>query len=146
MSWLSRRLKAFFSSLLGGEGSRFSKVVVQDSVVQDIISFAQANHPKEFAAILQGEVKDEVMTVSGLLYQEFHASSSQALMRMNLPMLSQAVGSVHSHPGFSNRPSRADLQFFGKTGVVHLIVCRPYRQEALACYDYLGNPMEFFVV
>jgi proteasome lid subunit RPN8/RPN11 len=124
---------------------KFSRVALDAGVLEDIIEFAKSNYPNEFLAILSGEISQDTLTINGLLYQHFFASRSSALTRLNLPMLSGAVGSVHSHPSSSTRPSRADLQFFAKTGVVHFIIGAPYREQDMACYDFEGNTRDFSV-
>jgi len=46
-------------------------------------------------------------------------------------MLTDAVGSVHSHPGYNANPSEADLQFFGKTGYFIWIIAQPYEKDSM---------------
>jgi hypothetical protein len=53
------------------------------------------------------------------------------------------MGSVHSHPGPSARPSDADLRTFSKNGYFHMIVCLPYSMETFKSYDRYGQPMDY---
>ena len=118
---------------------KFTSIVLEADCLQNIMDFAKANYPREFSAILQGEIEKNTMNIKGLIYQHFHSNRTSSLMHMNLPMISHAVGSVHSHPSSSTRPSDADLRFFAKTGVVHLIIGYPYDLENITCYDFEGN-------
>ena len=142
MSLLRTAVQKILSGMLPSSQS-VSKIIIKGFVVEDIIDFAKENYPKEFVAILQGKVRKDTAVVDGLLYQPFVSASHTAVMHINLPMISDSLGSVHSHPGRSNTPSRADLQFFAKRGIVNLIICAPYRKEDIACYDFEGNRREF---
>ncbi|MFH0977719.1 MAG: Mov34/MPN/PAD-1 family protein [Candidatus Woesearchaeota archaeon] len=121
-------------------------ILLKQSVVLDIIQFAKSNFPKEFVAVLQGRIVQGTVTVTGIIYQPYVSARSTAIMQMNLPMLSDSVGSVHSHPSASNQPSDQDLQFFGKRGIVNLIIAYPFNPNTLACYDRYGNRMDFSIV
>ena len=61
------------------------------------------------------------------------------------PMDASIIGSAHSHPSGSYRPSDQDLQFFSRYGVVHLIARYPYKSiDDVAAYDGGGQriPLE----
>ena len=139
---VSKKLKDFFSSLLP-EKMKISEIILEKEVVEDIIDFANANYPREFVSLLQGKVEEDKLTVSNLIYQKYASSFNTATMQFNLPMISDVVGSVHSHPSPSNRPSNADLNFFDRKGIVHIIISYPFKENNIACYDYAGNRLEF---
>jgi proteasome lid subunit RPN8/RPN11 len=119
------------------------KITLDSDVVHNIISFAHANHPKEFIAILEGQLKEDELVITGLIYQPYHSSHKTSIMRLNLPPFSHAVGSVHSHPSGTNIPSMQDLEFFGKNGIVHMIISYPYGKEDIGCYDSGGQSIVF---
>jgi proteasome lid subunit RPN8/RPN11 len=56
------------------------------------------------------------------------------------------VGTVHSHPSGSTRPSDEDLRTFAKKGVRHIIVGRPYDKKTWQCYNAKGEPVELEVL
>ncbi len=122
---------------------KVKQILVKEEVIEDIMSFAKLNHPKEFVAFLGGEVKGDSLIITHLIYQHYSSSSKSAFTRINLPMVSGVVGTVHSHPGPSNQPSEEDLLFFGKMGMIHLIIKYPYNYEDIAAYDYEGNPIVY---
>jgi len=145
MGKLSNKLTRFIEKLFSLDLPKFSKIVIHKSVIDDIIDFAKSNYPKEFVALLKGEIKEGKLTLDGLIYQPYTGTKSSSWMRINVPSMSNVVGSVHSHPSQHSKPSNADLQFFRKNGVVHLIIDYPYRINDITCYDFYGNRLQFKV-
>lgn len=145
MDKISAFLKTLLARLLTPGQQKFSKIRITHEVVEDIRGYAKGAYPKEFVAALEGKVKEDSLIINGLLYQPFRASETSALpdAMIPMPMTSGSVGSVHSHPNKSNRPSGPDLHFFSKKGIVHLIIKHPFRPEDIACYNSFGERCEF---
>ncbi|MBU1321632.1 MAG: Mov34/MPN/PAD-1 family protein [Nanoarchaeota archaeon] len=154
--WSGKWLKKSFDL----EKYEFDKIIIDKEVIDNIIELAKQTYPKEFIAFLEGKTENpkfseysqkanksrkKVMRVYGLAYQEYYANEHSTLSKINFPITSNIVGSIHSHPGPSNRPSNADLHFFSKRGLVHLIIKTPYRTEDIQGYDVNGNPITFEV-
>src|SRR3989338_5663093 len=101
LGWLKRffSLKKVFSLK-----KCYDEVLVQSDVIQNIIEIARTTHPLEFIALLSGEVRDRKLVIDSQISQNYRASSESAMMYIDLPLLSGVAGSVHSHPGPSNRP------------------------------------------
>ncbi|MBD3204257.1 hypothetical protein GF327_08235 [Candidatus Woesearchaeota archaeon] len=144
MKSFSEKLKQALFSLLP-KTKTFSRITLKKTVADDITEIAKGSYPKEFIALLKGDVKDDTLAIDGLIYQHFAASPHSASMTFDLPMISGAVGSVHSHPGPRNTPSSADLRFFNKRGFIHLIINYPYKYNNIACYDFEGNRLDFSI-
>lgn len=121
----------------------FNSIEMDKDTANEIMRLAKESYPKEFFAYVNGKVKEDVLKLDGLNYQIYYSSREFAMVFNNLPLLHGCVASVHSHPTASNRPSRADLQSFSKNGLVHFIICKPYAQQDIACYDKNGNRIEF---
>lgn len=136
-----QRIKDFFDprSIFELERFRFSKLVLERGLLEDIIDFAKANHPKEFIAFLQGKIEDSTMSVLGLIYQKYYSSTYSAFSRINIPVNMNVIGSVHSHPSSSRNPSNQDLRFFSKFGGLHIIIAYPYNKDTISIYDNSGN-------
>jgi proteasome lid subunit RPN8/RPN11 len=132
-------LKHFFEL----ERYEFEKVVIDREVIDNIVELAKQTLPKEFIAFLEGKTKNKVLRIYGLVYQEYFANPSYTVYKFDPPITSSIVGSVHSHPGSSNYPSKADLHSFSKKGVVHLIIRMPYSTENIQAYEKNGNKIEF---
>lgn len=105
---------------------------------------ARDSLPNEFVAMLRAEdgVIQELMLVPGTL----QGQDSAILMLHNLPIDFSVVGTVHSHPGYSNRPSREDLVLFRHYGYVHIITCQPFDEDSWRAYDGRGRRTELPVV
>ncbi len=121
----------------------FDNVTFSPEVIEKVCQFSKDVYPKEFVALLGGEVKEHMLFVDRLLFQPFTNSPYSSQIRLDLPMLSGSVGSVHSHPGPSNRPSRQDLRFFNKIGGVHLIISNPFRKRDIKLYLGDGTPIHY---
>ncbi|MBQ6218611.1 MAG: Mov34/MPN/PAD-1 family protein [Methanosphaera sp.] len=133
------------AKLLGND-KRINEVQIDTRVIDEIIKIARNADPKEYVALLSGKIKDEILKITGLIFLPFEASENSAVMQVfMMPLTTDAVGSIHSHPGPSNRPSNADKIFFGKNGYFHIIICRPYNELTIAGYDAFGEPMPFTV-
>jgi proteasome lid subunit RPN8/RPN11 len=127
-----------FERLFDLDKFRFESIYIEQDVIEDIILLAKENYPKEFLAFLDGKIKDKKLIITGLLYQEYYASDRSAAPIFHFPDKS-FYGSIHSHPGNSNRPSNADRQFFRKIGVINAIICMPYNLESIRFYNHEGE-------
>ncbi len=134
-------LKKFFEL----EKYDFERIIIDKEVIDNIVELARQTYPKEFIAFLEGKAMKKILRVYGLVYQEYFANPSYTVYKFDPPITSSIVGSVHSHPGASNWPSRADLHSFSKKGVVHLIIRTPYNAENIQAYDKNGNKISFEV-
>jgi len=117
----------------------FSKVLIPRGVLEIILHASRSSFPHEFGALLRGTIDaekgeaviKELIMIPGTIQGDRHV-----IYHLNmLPIQSGTIGSVHSHPGGSNRPSQADLKFFERAGPVNLIVGYPYESvEDVALY------------
>ena len=82
------------------------QIIISRSATDGIISYSKALHPNEAILILQGKTTQEQVFIEGLVIPPF-ASSTIILWisTIYLPPDASYVGSAHSHPGGSNRPS-----------------------------------------
>ena len=124
----------------------FHSVFIEREVVDIIMEFAKKANPNEFSAYLQGKVTNKILYIKGIVYEHYHATENQASISANLPLLSEVVGTVHSHPSFNNLPSAVDKRGLFTMGLVNLIICQPYTLKRIAAYDTRGRPIDFTVV
>jgi len=61
-------------------------------------------------------------------------------------LVDEGIGSVHSHPGYDGSPSDADLHFFSKNGLFHLIIAQPYTLDSISAYNSFGELIDFKVI
>jgi len=120
------------------------QVVVSRSAANGIISYSKALHPNEAILILQGKTTSKQVIIEGLVIPPFALSGPyySGYSNFYLPSDSSYVGSAHSHPGGSNRPSLEDLNR-GFYGAVSIIIAHPYEDSTMAVYDRNGNKLDF---
>jgi proteasome lid subunit RPN8/RPN11 len=111
--------------------------------VDGIISYSKALHPNEAILILQGKTTREQVIIEGLVIPPFASSGPyfSGFSNYHLPFDGSYVGSAHSHPGGSNRPSLEDLNR-GFYGAVSIIIAHPYEDRTIAAYDRNGSKLE----
>jgi proteasome lid subunit RPN8/RPN11 len=117
---------------------------IKKTALEFILGVSRKTYPKEFTGLLRGgpEIVEEALLIPGSLFGENFAS-----IRFDMkPIDSSIIGSVHSHPGNSFTPSKADLRFFNKTGFIHLILKHPYKDiRDVAAYDAMGDRVKLVV-
>ncbi len=122
-----------------------STILLPRNVLEIILHASRSSHPREFVAMIRGEGNriKELLLLPGTIQGDRFASVRLDMM----PLDSDVIGVVHSHPSRNNHPSGADLNMFSKTGNVNLIVRYPYGGvEDIAAYDSVGNPREIYIV
>jgi proteasome lid subunit RPN8/RPN11 len=122
---------------------RKRQVVIAKAAADGIISYSRGLHPNEAILILRGKVTREQVTIDGLVVPPFAASGPyySGFSDFYLPFDSSYVGSAHSHPSSSNRPSLEDLNR-GFYGSVSIIIAHPYEYDTMAAYDRAGSKLE----
>ncbi len=121
-------------------------VVLTRQVTDGIITWAKTHHPNEAILVLRGKTTKEKIVVDGLVIPPFVESGPfySGFAIHDLPYTIPHIGTAHSHPGGSNRPSLEDLNHF--SGFVSIIISHPYEDETMGAYDRNGNIMEIKVV
>lgn len=117
---------------------------IEREVIEMINESAKGTYPNEFVATLRAEkgVITEVLLLPGTL----QGSRSGTLMLHMKPIDLSVVGTVHSHPSYSNHPSEADVSLFGRFGNTHIITCLPFDMGSWRAYDYAGRELELEVI
>jgi proteasome lid subunit RPN8/RPN11 len=122
------------------------QVVISRSATDGIISYSRSLHPNEAILILQGKTTPELIIIEGLVIPPFALSGPyySGYSNFHLPSDGSYVGSAHSHPGGSNKPSLADINR-GFYGAVSIIIAYPYEERTIAAYDRNGNKLQIKV-
>jgi proteasome lid subunit RPN8/RPN11 len=121
-------------------------VVITRQAADGIITWSKTHHPNEAILILQGRNTRDAVIVDGLVIPPFALSGPffSGFTVHDLPYTISNVGTAHSHPGGSNRPSLEDLHHF--SGYVSIIISHPYEDETIGAYDRNGNSLEIKIV
>lgn len=140
-------LSNLFSKIFGTNKFRFNEVHIDEEVIDSILWYAKSSDPNEFMAIFDGNVKNEVLHITGLVFLPGETSNEGAIINTGmLPVMTTQWGSVHSHPRPSALPSGTDLTTFAKIGLFHMIICQPYEVENILAYNRYGEFAKFKIV
>lgn len=121
-------------------------LTLQRHVADSIITYAKTCHPNEGILILQGQTKKSNIIVDGLVVPPFasHGPYYSGFPTYELPFDLSYIGTAHSHPGGSNRPSLEDLNNF--YGFVSVIINYPYAESDIGAFDRNGNKVHVEIV
>lgn len=98
---------------------------------------AKSTYPDEFLCMLREDdgIISEMILVPGTVYGNSHSFMNDWMAPVDFSL----VGTVHSHPGYSNEPSDADLQYFANYGGLHVITCMPFDRNSWNAYNSSGE-------
>ena len=105
---------------------------------------AKSAYPDEFLCVhreIDGVISEMVM-LPGTVFGDEHSFLNQWMEPIDFSI----TGSAPSHPGFSNRPSDADKDFFSNMGGVHFITCQPYDRTSWKAYNSRGEPIDLEII
>ena len=113
-------------------------VAITQNVINGLISYSKMHHPYEGILILGGERKKTEIFIDNLVIPPFsvHGPFYSGFPINELPFDLKYVGTAHSHPSGSSRPSLEDLNHF--YGLISIIICHPYDEEDIHAYDSQG--------
>lgn len=114
-------------------------------VAESIISAARQTYPDEFLALLGGK-RDEKVIEEIVVVPAVYGKNFSYLRNDLIPFDSTILGSVHSHPGYSNMASANDLISFPKMGEIHIIISYPFTINSMRLFDLKGRDLVFEVI
>lgn len=122
------------------------KIILARQVADGIITYAKTWHPNEGILILQGRSNKKEIKIDGLVLPPFssHGPYYSGFPVYDLPFDLSYIGTAHSHPGASNKPSIADLNNY--YGLVSIIISYPYEDQTIGAFDRNGNNMELEIL
>ncbi len=122
------------------------RVIMARQVADGIITYSKTWHPNEGILILQGKSNKSEILIEGLVVPPFssHGPYYSGFPTYDLPFDLSYIGTAHSHPGGSNKPSLEDLNNY--FGVVSIIICHPYEDETIGAFDRNGRNMDFKIL
>jgi proteasome lid subunit RPN8/RPN11 len=105
-----------------------------------IFECAKSEFPREFGGLLRVDPEEKTTINEIVLLPGTISGDAHAIFRMHmLPIDFSIVGTVHSHPSYSAKPSSADLQLFGKHGKIHIICANPFTYDSWKAYNHKGE-------
>jgi proteasome lid subunit RPN8/RPN11 len=122
------------------------RVRVPAAVLDGVLELARGAHPRETIMLLRGRSSGGAVTIDETLFPPMGVGGRgfASFPVHMLPIDFTIVGTVHSHPSGSLRPSVGDLHnFYGR---IMMIVGPPYDRGSVAAYDKQGARMTVEVV
>jgi proteasome lid subunit RPN8/RPN11 len=125
---------------------RKRQVVITRQAADGIITYSKTCHPNEGILILRGKSDKDKIVVDGLILPPFPLQGPyySGFPTYDLPFDLSYVGTAHSHPSGSNRPSLEDLNNY--YGSVSIIISYPYADNNIAAFDRDGNHMQIEIM
>ena len=120
---------------------------ITESCFSMIAESAKSIYPKEFAGLLRrdDDFKDTITEI--VLLPGTIAGDSHAIFNMHMkPFDLSIVGTIHSHPSPSYRPSDADKMLFRKYGKIHIIIANPFLHSSWCAYDAFGEKITMNII
>ena len=112
-----------------------------------ILECAKSSYPNEFGGLLRVDLDRKDTIIELIMLPGTISGEAHAIFKLHmLPIDFSIVGTVHSHPSYSARPSGADLQLFRKHGKVHIISASPYDTTSWKAYNQKGDEIEMKVI
>jgi proteasome lid subunit RPN8/RPN11 len=122
------------------------KVIISGELLNSLLSLAKMQHPKESITLLRGGVGHREISIKEFLFPPL-STSGRGFAEFPLHMLPidfSIVGTAHSHPSGSIRPSPADLNHF--YGRIMVIVAYPYTVNQVITYNSKGEKLSLKIV
>ena len=121
------------------------QITLKKDTRDGILSYCKMNHPNEGLLILKGKSKKGNVTIDGLVVPPFSESGPTfaGFPHSFLPFDFSYVGTVHSHPSGSAKPSITDLHNF--FGLVSLFVKSPYEDDDIFACDSNGDSIKLTI-
>ena len=122
------------------------QITLKKDTRDGILSYCKMNHPNEGLLILKGKSKKGNVTIDGLIVPPFSESGPTfaGFPHSFLPFDLSYVGTVHSHPSGSAKPSVTDLHNF--FGLVSIIVKSPYEDDDIFAWDSNGDSIKLTII
>jgi len=112
-----------------------------------IFECAKSNFPNEFGGLLRVDTESKDTIIEVIILPGTISGDSHAIFQMHMrPIDFSIVGTVHSHPSPSARPSDADLHLFSKYGKIHIIAASPFDESSWRAFDYSGKEVGVAIV
>src|SRR5918911_2678400 len=135
--------------LFGNKAKKTSikkQVLITRQTADGIITYSKTCHQNEGILILGGKRNKKQIVVDSLVLPPFsvHGPYYSGFPSYDLPFDLSYVGTAHSHPSGSNKPSLEDLNNY--YGSVSIIISYPYTYNTIAAFDIDGNNLELQII
>ncbi|MCC7552686.1 Mov34/MPN/PAD-1 family protein [Candidatus Micrarchaeota archaeon] len=118
-------------------------IILSKDMIEFLKMAAKNSFPNEFVGLLREKhgIISEILVIPGS-----QGGKGFALLQPHMvPIISDSIGSVHSHPSNNTTPSKQDLLFFQRNGKIHIIIGYPYEDKTITVYDNNGKKQDFLI-
>lgn len=123
------------------------QIIIKRSVIESVLSYAKACHPREGILLLRGKAKKDTIEVNEVVIPPLsvRSRSFSSFPAHMLPIDLSIVGTAHTHPSGILKPSAEDLNnFYGR---IMIIAAFPYISESnIIVIDGRGIALDYKVV
>lgn len=141
MRWLGSLFRRKEVVGIAGDTLSFAREAAEDSHPDEYMGMLRGTDAGELGINEEGTIITDILVIPGTESNPFSATVKEWMR----PNDTAGVGSIHSHPSGSLRPSDADLATFGR-GEVHIILGAPYGWNDWQAFDSDGNPQKLPVL
>jgi proteasome lid subunit RPN8/RPN11 len=123
-----------------------ARLILKQSVVDSVLTYAQMAYPKEGILLLRGHVTPQDTVISDVVIppRAVHGFGFANFPWHMLPMDRSILGTAHSHPSGSLRPSIQDLNHY--YGRIMIITVYPFHShQDLGAFDRNGAIVNYDV-
>ena len=116
-----------------------ARLILKRSVVDSILTYAQMAYPKEGILLLRGQATPQETVISDVVIppRAVHGFGFANFPWHMLPIDRSILGTVHSHPSGSLRPSVQDVNHY--YGRIMIITVYPFQsRQDLGAFDRNG--------
>lgn len=121
------------------------EVKIEREVLKFILEASRETHPNEFIGILRSGESDKKITDVLLIPGSKSGKDTATVRKDMIPLKTNRIGSVHSHPSGNLSPSKQDLITFSE-GKVNIIVGYPYKSDSWESYNSKGEKVDIEVI
>ena len=122
------------------------KLRINQDILSEILELAKETHPREIILLIKGNRTQDTYYVTEYAFPPYGVSGkgfSSFPSRM-LPIDFSIIGTAHSHPSGSLKPSIGDHH--NHYGRIMMIIARPYTINQVAVYSKNGEKIQFDVI
>lgn len=124
-----------------------TRLLVTHTVLDSILTYDQMAHPREGILLLHGRSDANQITISDVVIPPLavHGAGFAQFPLHRLPIDRTIIGTAHSHPSGTLRPSIGDLNHY--YGRIMIITAYPYQsQQDFAAFDRYGAVVKYHIV
>ena len=116
-------------------------------LAESLLAYSKDQYPNEMLVLLRAKRSKETMRIHQVVFAPFMASghAEATFNPYQVPIDASIVGTAHSHPSGSDKPSLQDLLHV--YGSIMMIVAYPFvGADDISIYDPRGNPLSWDLV